>query len=85
MNKLGSFFTSGQFNPMGASPFGVSGASANPTSLLGNPLMGSTGQNLSLQAMGGFKMGVPAASVQQSFDSQNSWDPINKQWFSTGN
>ena len=85
MNKLGSFFTSGQFNPMGASPFGVSGASANPASLVGNPLMGSMGQNLSLQSMGGFKVGAPAASVQQSFDSQNSWDPINKQWFSTGN
>lgn len=53
--------------------------------LFGNPLTGPTGQNISFPSLGGFKMGTPTMTAQQSFDSQNSWDPINKQWFSTGN
>jgi hypothetical protein len=83
MNKLGSFFTGGQFNPMGASTFGVSGATASPGSLIGNPLTGAL-PSLS----GAFKVGAPnmaGMTAQQSFDSQNSWNPINKEWFSTGN
>ena len=60
---------------------------SNPavSALLGNPLTGATGQNISFPSLGGFKMGTPTMTAQQSFDSQNSWDPINKQWFSTGN
>ena len=53
--------------------------------LLGNPLTGATGQNISFPSLGGFKMGTPTMTAQQSFDSQNYWDPINKQWFSTSN
>ena len=53
--------------------------------LMGNPLTGATGQNISFPAIGGFKMGSPAMTAQQSFDANNSWDPINKTWFSTGN
>jgi len=87
MNKLGSFFSSGQFNPTGLGIFGSSGVKSDSTSLLGNPLMGSTGQDFSFAAMapGGFKVGTPVMDAQQTFDSQYSWDPINKQWFSTRN
>jgi hypothetical protein len=53
--------------------------------LMGNPLTGATGQNISFPAIGGFQMGSPAMTAQQSFDANNSWDPINKTWFSTGN
>jgi len=53
--------------------------------LMGNPLTGATGQNISFPTIGGFQMGSPAMTAQQSFDSKNSWDPINKEWFSTGN
>jgi hypothetical protein len=83
MNKLGSFFSSGQFNPTGLGIFGSSGYKGDSTSLIGNPLTGATGENFSFPA-GGFKVGTPAMDAQSTFDSQNSWDPINKQWFSTG-
>lgn len=83
MNKLGSFFTSGQFNPMGAPTFGASGATASPGSLIGNPLTGAL-PSLS----GAFKVGAPnmaGMTAQDVFDSKNSWNPINKEWFSTSN
>jgi hypothetical protein len=53
--------------------------------LMGNQLTGATGQNISFPAIGGFQMGSPAMTAQQSFEANNSWDPINKTWFSTGN
>jgi hypothetical protein len=52
--------------------------------LMGNPLTGATGQNLSLPSLGGFALGAQQKMTpQQSFDSQYSWNPVNKEWFST--
>jgi hypothetical protein len=55
--------------------------------LIGNPLSGSTGQNVSLSnpVSFGSNTGQQAMSPRDTFESQYSWDPINKQWFSTGN
>lgn len=50
--------------------------------LAGNALTGGVLPSIS---GGGFKIGTPTMSAQESFDANNSWDPINKQWFSTGN
>jgi len=51
--------------------------------LMGNPLTGATGQNLSLPSLGGFALGTQKMTPQESFDSQYSWNPVNKEWFST--
>ena len=52
------------------------------SALFGNPLTGGTLPSIS---GGGFKLGTPTMTAQQSFDSQYSWNPINKEWFSTSN
>lgn len=54
--------------------------SAAMSSLVGNPMTGRTLNNLSFPAMGGFQLGTPAMTAQQSFDSKNSWNPINNEW-----
>lgn len=46
--------------------------------LKGNPLTGGTLPTIS---GGGFQLGTPTMSAQQSFDSQYSWNPVNKEWF----
>jgi hypothetical protein len=51
--------------------------------LMGNPLTGATGQNLSFPSLGGFALGTQKMTPQESFDSQYSWNPVNKEWFST--
>ena len=51
--------------------------------LMGNPLTGATGQNLSFPSLGGFALGAQKMTPQESFDSQYSWNPVNKEWFST--
>ena len=54
--------------------------SAAMSSLVGNPMTGRTLNNLSFPTMGGFQLGTPAMTAQQSFDSKNSWNPINNEW-----
>lgn len=51
--------------------------------LMGNPLTGATGQNISFPSLGGFSLGTQKMTPQESFDSQYSWNPVNKEWFST--
>lgn len=51
--------------------------------LMGNPLTGATGQNISFPSLGGFALGTQKMTPQESFDSQYSWNPVNKEWFST--
>lgn len=56
--------------------------SAAANSLKGNILSGWTGQGLSLanNLSQGFQLGTPKMSAQQSFDSRNSFNPINNEW-----
>jgi hypothetical protein len=51
--------------------------------LIGNSLSGSTGQNLSLPAPVGFSGNASqqAMSPRDTFESQYSWNPVNKEWF----
>jgi hypothetical protein len=67
-------------------PTGIDAAIKNRpevAALMGNPLTGATGQNLSLPSLGGFALGTQKMTPQESFDSQYSWNPVNKEWFST--
>lgn len=50
------------------------------SSLTGNPLTGRTLSNLNFAGMGGFQLGTPNMTAQQSFDSRNSFNPMNNEW-----
>lgn len=50
------------------------------SSLVGNPLTGRTLSNLSFPSVGGFQLGTPNMTAQQSFDSRNTFNPLNNEW-----
>lgn len=55
--------------------------------LIGNSLSGSTGQSIPFAGPVNFgsNMSKQAMTPQEEFDSKYSWNPINKEWFTTGN
>lgn len=55
-------------------------ASAAMSSLVGNPLTGRTLSNLNFPSVGGFQLGTPNMTAQQSFDSRNTFNPMNNEW-----
>lgn len=70
-----------QMYPSGATQARMSSPAALST-LAGNTMSGTVNPNISLPAMGGFTVGTPAMTAQQSFDSNYSWNPVNNEWFS---
>jgi hypothetical protein len=70
-----------QMYPSGATQARMSSPAALST-LAGNTMSGTVSPNLSLPTMGGFTVGTPTMTAQQSFDSNYSWNPVNNEWFS---